>query len=144
MLSCVLLLVGLWSAGMAHAGVTYRFGGGAIAGCSLSGDGGRYRTGPDLDLPGAAYINDAEPGNAFDVLTQLNTIPAQNDVIVIDNRAPEDVYGKTNTATVRTVSAPPNPALGTGRIELNGDMQVHQGYDGARFVVVPAMRQIVT
>lgn len=107
-------------------------------------DGGRYRTGPDLNLPGAAYINDAEPGNAFDVLTQLNTIPAQNDVIVIDNRAPEDVYGKTNTATVRTVSAPPNPALGTGRIELNGDMQVHQGYDGARFVVVPATRQIVT
>jgi len=107
-------------------------------------DGGRYRTKTDRELPGAAYINDAEPGKTFDVLTQFGAMPARGDLIVVGNRSPDEVYKKTNVAEINSVGTPPDPRLGSARIVLVSELQVPQSDDGGRFVVVPAARQIVT
>jgi MSHA biogenesis protein MshO len=107
-------------------------------------DGGRYRTAPDRNQAGAAYINDGEPGKAFDVLTQLNNAPVAGDVIVVGNRSPGDVYGQTNVAVVKSIGASAHADLGVARIELQGDLQVPQNYEGGRFLVVPNGRMIAT
>jgi len=107
-------------------------------------DGGRYRAGPDIDQPGATrHINEAEPGNVFDVLTPFKNAPRPGDAIVIGNRSPADVYGQSNVAVVNQVTALTN-GTGLHRIELEGDIQVPPGYDGGRFVVVPDGQRVVT
>lgn len=108
-------------------------------------DGGRYRTGPDTVNGGAAYVNDAEPGSAFDVLTAFNSVPAAGDLVVVGNRSPDDVYSQANVAQITAApAAPPKPQLGTARIQLDRPLQVPPGYTGGRFVVVPGARRIVT
>lgn len=108
-------------------------------------DGGRYRSGPVVGRTDARYINDAEPGKVFDVLTGFTIPPAQGDAIVIGNRG-DEVYqaNSPSVAYVDKVTVSPDAALGTNRIELDRELQVPQGYDGGRFVVVPAARQVVT
>jgi len=107
-------------------------------------DGGRFRSAPDAERPGAAYINEAEPGDAFDVLTPFTGAPEAGDVIVVGNRSQNDIYGQTNVAVVTGIGAPPDPKLGQARVQLDRQFQIPQGYDGARFSVVAAERQIVT
>ena len=101
-------------------------------------DGGRYRTALDTVNvePPSAWINEAESGTMFDVLSTLQRTPVQGDAIVIANRGPDDVYNEVNTALVTQASA--------SRIQLDRPIQVTPGYDGARFLVVPNGQRIVT
>jgi MSHA biogenesis protein MshO len=108
-------------------------------------DGGRYRMGPDTVNPDDAHINDAETGAAFDVLTPLNAMPTPGDAIVIGNRSPDDVYSGSNVGTVSALAGPsPNAQAGISRIMLNAPIQIPQGYDGGRFLVVPGNERVVT
>jgi len=106
-------------------------------------DGGRYRSGPVSGRTDDASINDGQPDAVFDVLTPLPAAES-GDVIVVGNRSPNDVYGQSNVAVVSGVIAPPHPSLGAARIQLDRVLQVPQGYDGGRFLVVPAARRIAT
>lgn len=107
-------------------------------------DGGRYRTGPVDGRSDDARLNDGEPGTEFDVLTQFGNPPVNGDLIVVGNRSPGEVYGRTNVAVVDRVVPSPHTSLGTGRVRLTGELQVPQNYTGGRFLVVPAARQIAT
>jgi MSHA biogenesis protein MshO len=108
-------------------------------------EGGRYRTGPDTAKPtdDSKFINEADTGNAFDVLTTFKSLPKENDAIVIGNRRPQDVYSESNVAIVQQTTPLSNGA-GTSRVELKSNIQVPPGYEDGRFVVVPDGQRIVT
>ncbi|MGW8392093.1 PulJ/GspJ family protein [Pseudoduganella sp. HUAS MS19] len=99
--------------------------------------GGRYRTAPDINKAKSLAV---EPGRAvteFDALTDVSA--AASDWIVIGNQNPDDVYIGSNRAAIASVDAPPIAGIGVKRIKLAGSgMNVPAGYDGARFVIVPA------
>jgi MSHA biogenesis protein MshO len=111
--------------------------------------GGRYRMGPDVAndvssncTPGsgvncAAYVDTATATTVFDSLTNLTPVPAVGDWVVINNQNVNDVYeGNNRSAITATVAAPPQATHGKHRININA-LQVSNGYDGGRFVVVP-------
>lgn len=113
--------------------------------------GGRFRRGPDT-------VNDAAPGCApaadcaapldlaqattvFDVLSPLAVTPAVGDFVVIDNQNPGDVYAGSNRAAIAALAT---PDARFGRLRLTvASTQFPGGYDGARFVVVPAAQRAV-
>ena len=99
--------------------------------------GGRYRTAPDINN---AQSLAAEPGRtvtAIDAMTDVSA--AANDWIVVGNQNPDDVYIGSNRGVIGSIGAPPVAGIGVKRVTLAGaGMNVPAGYDGARFVVVPA------
>lgn len=100
-------------------------------------DGGRFRTAPDINNAQSMPVQSGQMFTEFDVLTNTRALP--NDWIVIGNQNPDDVYNNVNRAQVAQVNAVPAANLGVSRIKLTGaGMQAPPGYDGARFVVVPA------
>lgn len=113
--------------------------------------GGRFRKGPDTvndALPGctpsATCAAPVDPGAAptvFDVLTPLASVPAAGDAVVVDNQNPGDVYAGTNRAVISAV-ATPMATQGRHRITVAAS-PFPAGYDGGRFVVVPAAQQAV-
>ena len=113
--------------------------------------GGRFRKGPDTandSAPGcapsgtcAAPVDPAESPTVFDVLTPLASVPATGDWVVVDNQNPGDVYAGTNRAAVSAV-ATPAATQGKHRISV-GASPFPAGYDGGRFVVVPASQAAV-
>jgi MSHA biogenesis protein MshO len=116
--------------------------------------GGRYRTAPDTawDATAAAAdrslpLDTTTSSSGFDVTSPLNPLPAAGDLVVIDNQNGEDVYTGANTQAIAAVDAPPstggNPPLGLHRITLTAAKQFPVGYEGGRFVVVPAAQQAV-
>ncbi|WP_313165918.1 prepilin-type N-terminal cleavage/methylation domain-containing protein [Massilia oculi] len=109
-------------------------------------DGGRYRTGPDT-LNGAgsgAFLDEHQATSQFDVLTTFVATPVENDAIVIGNQNTGDVYSGVNVGIVQSVGGPAAPGTGVAGITLKSAIRIPQGYDGARFVVVPANEKIVT
>lgn len=109
-------------------------------------DGGRYRTGPDVsgNRSGDAFLDYDTAATQFDVLTPFNRRPAQNDLVVIGNQNPEDVYSRINVSTItQPVVDPPQAWMGTARISVT-PTSVPLGYDGDRFVVVAAAEQAVS
>ena len=108
--------------------------------------GGRYRMEPDTVndsgpgcTPGAdcsAPLDTTQPVTLFDVLTPLAATPAVGDAVVIGNQTPEQVYGGSNRATITQVGTP-DARYGRHRIGI-ASTQFPSGYDGGRFVVVPA------
>lgn len=109
-----------------------------------SSDGGRYRSGPDVDPTrvGEAFLDFDAPTNTFDVLTTFMAAPAPGDLIVIGNQNNADVYQGITGPNVRTIGAVTAPAanwMGEHRITLLAPEQVSipNGYTGGRFVVVP-------
>ncbi|AWL05592.1 prepilin-type N-terminal cleavage/methylation domain-containing protein [Massilia oculi] len=109
-------------------------------------DGGRYRTGPDT-LNGAgsgAFLDEHQATSQFDVLTAFVAAPVENDAIVIGNQNTGDVYSGVNVGIVQSVGAPAAPGTGVHGITLKSAIRIPQGYDGARFVVVPANEKVVT
>lgn len=109
-----------------------------------SSDGGRYRSGPDVDpsRAGEAFLDFDAPTNTFDVLTTFMAAPAPGDFIVIGNQNNADVYqgiNGPNVRTIGTVTAPLASWMGERRITLLAPQQVTipSGYTGGRFVVVP-------
>jgi len=113
--------------------------------------GGRYRraadtvndSGPSC-APSASCSAPLDTGVAtteFDVLNTLSTLPAAGDQVVVDNQNPGDVYAGTNRAAISAV-ATPTAAFGRHRISV-ASTQFPLGYDGGRFVVVPASQAAV-
>jgi MSHA biogenesis protein MshO len=99
--------------------------------------GGRYRTAPDIANAQSMPVEAGRQVAEFDVLTDVRAAP--NDWIVIGNQNPDDVYTGSNRSAIAGINPPPDASLGVQRIKLAGaGMVVPAGYDGARFVVVPA------
>ena len=80
--------------------------------------GGRYRRAADT-------VNDSAPG----------------DFVVVDNQNPGDVYAGSNRAAIGAVAVPA-AAYGRHRITVAATA-FPAGYDGGRFVVVPASQRAV-
>lgn len=109
-----------------------------------SSDGGRYRSGPDVDptRTGEAFLDFDAPTNEFDVLTTFMAAPRSGDLLVVGNQNNSDVYQGINGPNVRTikqVAAPPAGWMGEHRVTLLEPQQltIPNGYTGGRFVVVP-------
>jgi MSHA biogenesis protein MshO len=110
-------------------------------------DGGRYRTGPDVapGRSGDAYLDYDSPATAFDVVTPFTTAPAVDDLVVIGNQNPGDVYSRSNVSTITGV-APHTGAdawKGSYRLAVT-PTRIPFGYEGGRFVVVPGGEQSVS
>ena len=113
--------------------------------------GGRYRKAADTVndsgancAPGAncaAPLDTSLATTVFDVLTPLSATPAVGDFVVVDNQNPGDVYSGSNRAAISAV-ATPNASYGRHRISI-ASTQFPAGYDGGRFVVVPAAQRAV-
>lgn len=114
--------------------------------------GGRYRMGPDIandSAPSctagsncAAYVDSGVATTVFDSLSSLSPTPAVGDWVVINNQSANDVYAANNRSAITAVAASPQASQGKHRISINA-LQVSNGYDGGRFVVVPNSQQAV-
>lgn len=113
--------------------------------------GGRYRRAPDTvndSAPGcnpgndcSAALDTTQATTVFDVLTPLNPPPAAGDFVVVDSQNPGDVYAGSNRAVIAAVTV---PAAAFGRHRLTvASTAFPAGYDGGRFVVVPASQRAV-
>ncbi|UVW28588.1 type II secretion system protein [Massilia sp. H6] len=105
--------------------------------------GGRYRTGPDVAQAGnEAFLEHDAATTRFDVVTSFNVVPAGGDLVVIGNQNPDDVYNRRNAVLIDTVetrdAGSANAWMGPHRINLRAPISIPFGYDGGRFVVVPA------
>jgi MSHA biogenesis protein MshO len=104
--------------------------------------GGRYRMGPSAAAnPGAAYVDTSQPTASFDTLSELSSLPAQNDWVIINNQHGNDVYDGLNRTQITAV-ATPDSAHGHLRLTVNA-MQVSPGYNGGRFQIVKNNEQSV-
>jgi len=104
--------------------------------------GGRYRMGPDTVDDTALYIDPGVATTAFDSLSALSPLPAVGDWIVINNQSANDAYAGSNRTAITAIAASPQASQGKHRISMNA-LQVSNGYDGGRFVVVPNSEQAV-
>jgi MSHA biogenesis protein MshO len=71
-------------------------------------------------------------------MTQFTSPPTPGDWVVIDNQNGDDVYRGDNRAAIASVGAPPPIGGVKHRVTLASPKQFPPGYDGGRFVVVPA------
>lgn len=106
--------------------------------------GGRFRKEADTVNSGSLPLdlNAASGGTTqFDVMNPLAATPAVGDYVVVDNQNPNDVYTGSNRAAI---SAAPGAALSVGGTTIRlssltiGSGINDSGYQGGRFVVVPA------
>lgn len=113
--------------------------------------GGRYRMASDTVndatacLPGpacSAPLDTSVVTTVFDVLSPLDTLPAVDDHVVINNQNGSDVYDGTNRASVNAVATPSRLGDGLHRIGIQAT-PFSSGYDGGRFVVVANAEQSV-
>lgn len=113
-------------------------------------DGGRYRTGPDVSgtRSGDAFLDYDAGAAQFDVTTRFTRIPAANDLVVIGNQNPGDVYSGANVSYIQGVTNRATDAadawMGPHRIALTAPAQIPFGYEGGRFVVVARTEQAVS
>jgi len=111
--------------------------------------GGRYRMAADIvnDTPAplpcapsatcSAPLDPTRRVTSFDVLSPLAVLPAVGDWVVIGNQNGNDVYLGVNRG--RIAAAPTAPRDGDGLHRLTVDATAFPaGYEGGRFVVVPA------
>ena len=100
--------------------------------------GGRYREASDTVNSGSTPLLIAQAATGFDVLGTLNTTPALNDWVVIDNQNTNDVYAGNNSAQITAVTVPPTGGSVVGSMTLGfASKQFPASYTGGRFVVVP-------
>jgi MSHA biogenesis protein MshO len=114
--------------------------------------GGRYRMGPDVTNDSgascspsatcAAYVDNTAATTMFDSLTTLSPLPSVGDWVVINNQNVNDVYAATNRSAITAVATPSLTTQGKHRISINA-LQVSNGYDGGRFVIVPNAEKAV-
>lgn len=103
--------------------------------------GGRARLAPDTVNAGSAALDTTAATTQFDVLTPLTNLPAVGDWVVVGNQNPADVHGGANRSDITAIS-PLAANLGRMRIAVRSK-QFPLGYDGGRFVVVPASQTAV-
>ncbi|VXC36502.1 prepilin-type N-terminal cleavage/methylation domain-containing protein [Massilia sp. 9I] len=109
-------------------------------------DGGRFRAGPDVSQAGGeAALDYDKPATEFDVMTPFTTRPAANDLVVIGNLNPGDVYNKTNVSTIIEVTdhTGADAWKGVHRLKVSAT-RIPFGYEDGRFVVVPGGEQAVS
>ena len=110
-------------------------------------DGGRFRTGPDVDPThtGEAALDYDTPATEFDVMTPFTTPPVAGDLVVIGNVNPGDVYNRSNVSTITEVINHPaaEPWRGPHRLQVT-PTRIPFGYEEGRFVVVPGAAQAVS
>ncbi|MGH8855693.1 MAG: type II secretion system protein [Telluria sp.] len=101
-------------------------------------DGGRYRTGPDVENDGAAFLDYDAAVTEFDVVTSFTATPAAGDLVVIGNQNPGDVYSGSNVSTISAVTdnKDANAWKGPHRLSVT-PTRIPFGYEDGRFVVVP-------
>jgi len=112
-----------------------------------SSSGGRFRRERDTtESPAAcpagcsAALDTSMATSSFDVLSELAATPAVGDYVVVNNQTGGDVYSGVNRSQITQVGS----AGSFGRLRLSiNPQQFSPGYDGARFVVVPAAEQAV-
>jgi MSHA biogenesis protein MshO len=120
-------------------------------------DGGRFRTDIDTTPAGAgsAFNVPLVPGvptSQFGVLTLLASTGTQKiaqpgDFVVVGNLNRDDVYAGTNVGTIQAIADGVQPAdrsVGAHLITLRSAVTFPAGYEGGRFVVVPAAERAVT
>lgn len=108
-------------------------------------DGGRFRTALDYSanpVKGAS-IETATSVTAFDVYTAMPNTNA-GDYVVIDNENRDDVYGLVNAAVIQSAQTNKDLTVGLNTITLTAAKIFPAGYQGGRFVVVPAAQRAVT
>jgi MSHA biogenesis protein MshO len=107
-------------------------------------DGGRFRT--DIDttngkgtplVPGAATLS-------FDVLTDLDPADAPKDYIVVGNVNRDDAYDPGKVGTISSIATPAPSGVAASTITLEKAATFPAGYEGGRFLVVPANERAVT
>ncbi len=110
-------------------------------------DGGRFRAGPDVSKTGGeAWLDYDKAATEFDVMTPFTSQPAPNDLIVIGNMNPGDVYSMTNVSTITEVidyAAPADAWKGKHRLKVTAT-RIPSGYEDGRFLVVPGGEQSVS
>jgi len=108
-------------------------------------DGGRLRGGPDVANPAApgVFLDQFTASTQFDVLTSFTNPVSAGDLVVIGNQNTDDLYNGLTVATIGAVEKTPGAGTGEHRITLTQARTLPQGYDGGRFVVVPAAQQSV-
>jgi MSHA biogenesis protein MshO len=109
-------------------------------------DGGRFRTAQDFSDPNQPRGTALVPGVAtatFDVLTDLDPGVAKGDLVVVGNINRDDVYAGTNVGTIASIAG---ATAGVARhtLTLGTPATFPAGYEGGRFVVVPASERAVT
>lgn len=112
-------------------------------------DGGRFRMAPDYSDPAnpAGYALDRDnPTNKFDTLTAVDPSVVRGDFIFIGNANGSDVYDGANRWPINTVAAGNADPVARGRNTITVDPTVTAppGYEGGRFVVIPAAERAVT
>jgi MSHA biogenesis protein MshO len=118
-------------------------------------DGGRFRT--DIDTTAASQAFNAPlvggvPTNRFAVLTTFATTGSQriaqpNDFIVVGNTNRDDVYAGTNVGVIQAITdstQAADRAVAAHLVTLAAPVSFPAGYEGGRFVVVPANERAVT
>jgi MSHA biogenesis protein MshO len=81
-------------------------------------------------------LDTTQATSSFDVLTPLAGNPSMGDVVVVGNQVPEQVYGGVNRAAITAVTTP-DTRYGKHRLSITAT-QFPNGYDGGRFMIVPA------
>ena len=114
-LAWLLLLAGLWSAGAAQAGVTYRFGGSAVPGCSLSG---KVYTCASATLPN--YDDKVVIDNGYTVNVQSDVAFGWNQGLSMSGTARLTSTGNLNLAGMN----PPNLSVTGGAFSAGGKFSV--------------------
>ncbi|MFC0253520.1 prepilin-type N-terminal cleavage/methylation domain-containing protein [Massilia consociata] len=109
-------------------------------------DGGRFRSGPDVENAAApgAFLDQFAASADFDVLTPFTHPVAANDLVVIGNQNTDDLYQGLTVAAIRSVAATAGATTGEHRITLAVPYLLPQGYTGGRFVVVPGSQPSVS
>jgi MSHA biogenesis protein MshO len=114
-------------------------------------DGGRFRMAQDVTDPAqpAGYALDRDTAtNKFDTLTAVDPSVVKGDFVFIGNANGSDVYDAANRWSINTVAAGTADPMSRGRntIILDPTLTVTAppGYEGGRFVVIPAAERAVT
>jgi len=112
-------------------------------------DGGRFRMAQDYSNPAqpAGFALDRDTAtNKFDTLTTVDTSVAKDDFVFIGNANGSDVYDAANRWPINAVAAGTADPMSRGRntITLARTVTAPAGYEGGRFVVIPANEPAVT
>lgn len=98
-------------------------------------DGGRLRTAADVNDASKPWLSTTGPSTGFEMIGRANdkNIPAVGDFVVVGNTTPDEIYGGSSRAAIKTAS----------NTILTFDAKSFPVYEGGRFVIVPNAQQAV-
>ena len=110
-------------------------------------DGGRFRMAPDYgtDPAGTGNVLDRDKSTLkFDTLTGVDASVVDGDYVFVGNANGSDVYDIANSWRIKDTPAPDPSTRGTSTINFYQAVTAPPGYEGGRFVVIPAAERAVT